>query len=604
MSKVFASAQETKMQREADSVAVLLERYFDTAFSAPGGIKNLRELILALAMRGKLVPQDPNDPPASELLKEIEAEKKRLVKEGKIKFAKPLLDIKNEEIPYELPENWGCVKLGVISEIERGGSPRPIKAFLTDEPNGLNWIKIGDTEKGGKYITSTNEKICKEGLSKTRMVYPEDFLLTNSMSFGRPYISKIEGCIHDGWLRVSPPKILDKDFLYYLLSSSYVKGFFKASAAGAVVLNLNIEKVRELPILIPSIPEQHRIVAKIDQLMARCDELEKLRAEREKMRLMIHTSAIRQLLAVPAERQNDRSAEKQGSNPRTVLPSGQAAQFIARHFGELYTVKENVAELRKAILQLAVMGKLVPQDPNDPPASELMKEIETEIQRSIKERNIKKTKPTLKIASDEVPFQIPKEWQWVRLSSISESIDYGTSQKTCGDSSLVPVYRMGNIVEGQLLADGLKYIPPNIDDLPRLYLKSNDILFNRTNSYELVGKSAIYFGPDNYATFASYLIRIRLFKNQLLPIFFGIAMNAPYFRTTQIEPEIVQQCGQANFNGTKLSLCLVPLPPLPEQHRIVAKVDQLMSLCDAVEKQIAAATAKQTELLDAMMAKI
>ncbi|MFA7434577.1 MAG: restriction endonuclease subunit S [Gemmobacter sp.] len=268
--------------------ARLLEKHFETAFAAPNGIAKLRELILTLAMQGKLVEQDPNDQPANELLKEIEAEKQRLTQEKKIKKPKILPPIKSEEVPYELPWGWEWVRFGDISTIERGGSPRPIKAFLTNDPDGINWIKISDTDQGGKYIASTKEKIRSEGLSKTRMVYPGDFLLTNSMSFGRPYITKIKGCIHDGWLRISPPDALAKDYLYQLLSSPLIKKMFEASAAGAVVLNLNSEKVRELPIPLPPIQEQHRIIAKIDQLMARCDELGKLRTEQQQKRLAVY----------------------------------------------------------------------------------------------------------------------------------------------------------------------------------------------------------------------------------------------------------------------------------------------------------------------------
>ena len=262
--------------------------------------------------------------------------------------------------------------------------------------------------------------------------------------------------------------------------------------------------------------------ARIDQLMARCDALEKLRKEREEKRLAVHAAAIKQLLDAP---------------------DGTAWDFIQQHFGELYTVKENVAELRKAILQLAVMGRLVPQDPEDPPTSELLKEIDSEKQRLVKEKIIKSPKPVSSISQGGEPFQVPENWRWVRIAELAESIDYGTSQKTCDDSSLIPVYRMGNIVDGQLIDEGFKYIAPDIDELPYLFLKPNDILFNRTNSYELVGKSARYTGSANQATFASYLIRIRLFDALLNPTFISQAMNAPYFRSTQIEPEIVQQCG-------------------------------------------------------------
>lgn len=222
---------------------------------APGGVAQLRELILQLAMQGKLLPQDSADISASELLKEIAAEKQKLVNEGKLKAPKSLPPLKFEEMPYPLPQGWEWVRLGNIAVIERGGSPRPIDAFLTDASDGLSWIKIGDTEKGSKFITSTKEKIKKEGLIKTRMVYPGDFLLTNSMSFGRPYITLIEGCIHDGWLRIHPPSNLEKNFLYHLLSSPFVAAFFRNTAAGAVVQNLNVGKVRDLPISLPPLAE-------------------------------------------------------------------------------------------------------------------------------------------------------------------------------------------------------------------------------------------------------------------------------------------------------------------------------------------------------------
>ncbi|HQS92977.1 restriction endonuclease subunit S, partial [Polaromonas sp.] len=228
--------------------------------TAPGGVARLRELILTLAVQGKLVPQDPKDEPASELLKKIRVEKDRLIAEGKIKRDKPLAEIDDDEKPFLLPAGWEWERFGVIAGIERGGSPRPIESFLTDDPAGLNWIKIGDTEKGGKYITSASQKIKREGLVKTRMVFPGDFLLTNSMSFGRPYITQIEGCIHDGWLRISPPSSLNKDFLYVLLSSRFIRTVFEAAAAGGVVLNLNADKVRTVPIPLPPLAEQSRIV--------------------------------------------------------------------------------------------------------------------------------------------------------------------------------------------------------------------------------------------------------------------------------------------------------------------------------------------------------
>ena len=147
---------------------------------------------------------------------------------------------------YDLPENWSWVKINDVIEISRGASPRPIKLFITSKSDGINWIKIGDTEKGSKYITKSKEKITLEGAKKSRFVKKGDFLLSNSMSFGRPYILNIDGCVHDGWLILTDKNnYFDKNYLFYLLSSDLVYRQFCDKASGAVVNNLNTDKVRE-----------------------------------------------------------------------------------------------------------------------------------------------------------------------------------------------------------------------------------------------------------------------------------------------------------------------------------------------------------------------
>ena len=347
------------------------------------GIKKLRELILELAVRGLLVSQDPNDEPATALLEKIYAEKDQKIKEGKIKKPKSLKPLDEASIVFEIPKGWARARFGDVAEIERGGSPRPIKSYLTDDPDGLNWIKIGDTEQGGKYITSANERIRKEGLAKTRMVYPGDFLLTNSMSFGRPYITKIEGCIHDGWLRISPPGSIDKDYLYLLLSSPFILNAFKEAAAGAVVMNLNADKVREVEVLIPPEAEQPRIVAKVDELMSLCDQLER----QTEASLTAHQTLVETLLKALLD-----AAQSRDDGSRKESAFEQAWQRIADHFDVLFTTEHSIDQLKQTILQLAIMGKLVPQDPNDEPASVLLEKIAAEKERLVKEGKIKKQK--------------------------------------------------------------------------------------------------------------------------------------------------------------------------------------------------------------------
>ena len=180
-----------------------------------------------------------------------------------------------------MKEGWTYKKLGEICRIERGGSPRPIKQFITDEPNGLNWIKIGDTDPQGKYIYGTKEKIKPEGLRKSRWVEEDDFLLSNSMSFGRPYILKTNGCIHDGWLVLRDyQQSLYIDFFYYLLISQNVQNQFKTKAQGSTVSNLNTDRVADVDIAFPSLSDQKRIVSRLDAAFSHIDEL-KANAEKQ-----------------------------------------------------------------------------------------------------------------------------------------------------------------------------------------------------------------------------------------------------------------------------------------------------------------------------------
>lgn len=238
--------------------------------------EQLKKSILQEAVQGKLVPQDPSDEPASILLEKIAKEKEMLIKEGKIKKQKSLPPITEDEIPFDIPNSWEWVRLGNVCEIARGGSPRPIKQYLTESSNGVNWIKIGDTSKDSKYINSTNERIIAEGVAKSRFVHKGDFLLTNSMSFGRPYILNIDGCIHDGWLVLSDYQTAyDKDFLYYMLSSRFAYYQFCGIVSGAVVKNLNTDKVESSFMPLPPLSEQKRIVAKIEELMPLIDDFNK-----------------------------------------------------------------------------------------------------------------------------------------------------------------------------------------------------------------------------------------------------------------------------------------------------------------------------------------
>ena len=257
---------------EQKRILVEINRLFDLIYKLELGkadlatiVKQAKTKILDLAIHGKLVPQDPSDEPASELLKRINPKAELTCDNGQY-----------GKVTFEIPYNWCWQRLGDINDIARGGSPRPIKDYLTDDEDGVNWIKIGDTSKDEKYINSVKEKIRVEGVKKSRMVHKGDFLLTNSMSFGRPYILNVDGCIHDGWLVISPKgNAYNADFLYYLLSSTFAYDQFAEVASGGVVTNLNSDKVADTMFPLPPLPEQYRIVAKIEELFTSLDNIQK-----------------------------------------------------------------------------------------------------------------------------------------------------------------------------------------------------------------------------------------------------------------------------------------------------------------------------------------
>lgn len=258
-------AEQLRIIKETNRLLSFIDTIEEGNVNLQNSIRRAKFKILDLAIHGKLVPQDPADEPATELLKRINPKVEITCDNGHYQ--------KNKQ--FEIPSTWVLCKLGAVNEIARGGSPRPIKDYLTNDANGINWIKIGDTTKDGKYINSVKEKIRPEGVKKSRLVHKGDFLLTNSMSYGRPYILNVDGCIHDGWLVISPiGKAYTSDFLYYLLSSSFAYEQFTNVASGGVVTNLNSDKVTDTIFPLPPYTEQERIVAKIEEIFAQLDAIE------------------------------------------------------------------------------------------------------------------------------------------------------------------------------------------------------------------------------------------------------------------------------------------------------------------------------------------
>ena len=439
----------------------------------------------------------------------------------------------SDELPFEIPATWRWVRLGNIFEIARGGSPRPINEYLTEDANGLNWIKIADATASGKYITATRQKIKPEGLKKTRAVSPGDLLLTNSMSFGHPYILQVEGCIHDGWLVLHPLDIgIDREFFYWLLSSSFAYAQFTDTASGGVVQNLNTEKVIYSLFPLPPLAEQKRIVAKIENLMPFVEEYGKM----EETRLQLDAD----------------------------LPS----------------------TLEKSILQEAIQGKLVPQDPNDEPASELLKRIATERKALVKAGKLKRDKGESVIfrgsdrlayetrdgetvcIQDEIPFEIPDSWEWVRLGDMS---NYGQCTSV-GNANIAP---------GTWSLD--------LEEIE----KGTGRLIERKTAAEKKSKSCKHVftkGTLLYSKLRTYLNKVLVADmdgvctSEIVPIELNGGINAEYVRLVLMSPYFLEYTASKGYGikmprvGTDdMKQSLIPLPPLDEQKRIVKRVEELKS---------------------------
>lgn len=562
----------------------LLEQHFDIAFAAPDGIAKLRGLILTLAMQGKLVEQDPNDPPASELLKEIEADKQRLVKEGKIKKSKALPPTKQEELPYELPGEWKWVRLADLGTTQTGTTP-PSKN-IENYGDYIPFVGPGNIKNG--CIDYSGKGLSEQGLSKGRLIEANSVLMVCiGGSIGKHAINERDTTCNQQINTLTPHRPILVKYIYCVMATGYFQNAVISQAGGSATPIINKQKWSDIPVPLPPLPEQHRIVARIDQLMARCDALETLRKQQEGKRLAVHAAAIKQLLDTP---------------------DGSAWDFIGQHFGELYIVKENVTELRKAILQLAVMGRLVPQNPNDPPASELLKEIKAEKQRLLKEGKIKKSKALPSIKPEEVPYELPQGWEWVRLGELSEIIG-GFAYKSAlfkneGDKQ---VLRLGNIRPDQLrLSENPVFIDDDQAESTSNYcLIAGDILISMTGTREK--RDYLYSVQiDENPINGKYLYlnqRVGAIRAFIDTKYLNKAIKVESIKDI-IYRTATGSANQANIGISALRDWTLPLPPLPEQHRIVARIDQLMALCDTLEQQIDAATGKQTGLLNVVMAQV
>ena len=541
------------------------------------GIKKLRELILELAVRGKLVPQDESDEPASELLKRIATEKAKLIAEGKIKKSKPLAEITDDEKPFELPKGWEWVCINTIGH--DWGQKTPTSDFTYIEVSAI------DSKAG---IISTPQLVEFENApSRARKIVKAGTVIYSTV---RPYLLNIavieqefipEPIASTAFAIVHPFCSMPPRYFLFFFRSPIFVSYVESVQMGIAYPAINDGQFFSGLLPLPPLAEQHRIVAKVDELMALCDQLE----NQHNNAAEAHEKLVTHLLGTLTQSQN---AEDFNTH----------WQRISEHFDTLFTTEASIDALKQTLLQLAVMGKLVPQDPNDEPASELLKRIQAEKAKLVAEGKIKKDKPLAEITEEEQPFDLPVGWEWIRVSTIAEIITSGSRDwaKYLSNEG-AKFITMGNLSRGSynLRLENMRYVnPPEDGEGSRTKLKEDDLLISITGDVGNLGRIPENFG-DAYINQHTCLLR---FISDCRNRYFPETLRSPMAISQFIEP---QRGIKNSFRLGDLAEMVIPLPPKNEQHRIVTKVDELMAICDQLKSRLTAANQLQQKLADVVI---
>jgi type I restriction enzyme S subunit len=559
----------------------LLLHHFDRINEAPDAIPRLRRFILDLAVRGKLVEQDPQDEPASELLKRIQAEKARLgltqrrndsTKGKKIDCPGDLAVLL--EAPFDVPIRWEWVRIRQVTSDR--GQAIPYKDFTYIDVTAIN--KEVGCIADAKVITPADAP------SRARKrVCTGDVLY----SCVRPYLLNIAVVEND----IQPAPIASTAFavingfglilpryLWITLRSPFMVECVEAKMRGQAYPAINDSDFAMLPFPLPPLAEQHRIVAKVDELMALCDQLETARNERETQRDRLVVASLNRIGISAVDSANN------------------AASFHLNHLPRLTTRPEHIKQLRQAILNLAVRGRLVPQDPQDEPASELLKRIQTEKVRLVKEGVQKKEANLPEVDLEQAPFDLPDGWIWSRFPELGTFGRGKSKHRPRNDSALF---------------EGGTHLLIQTGDVAR----SQGVIKTYTNKYNEVGLAQSFKWPTGSLciTIAANIADSGIlsfdacFPDSVVGFIpASIFPNARYFeyfvRTAKANLlAFAPATAQKNINIEILNSVMIPLPPLVEQHRIVAKVDELMALCDQLEAQLTTTATDSRRLLEAVL---
>lgn len=543
------------------------------------GIKKLRELILELAVRGKLVPQDPNDEPASELLKRIAAEKAELVKLGKIKKPKPLPEISEEEKPFELPVGWEWTRLGFISNYGFCDKAEP------EDVTPDTWIlELEDIEK------VTSKLLHKVTFAERAFKSSKNRFSQGDVLYGklRPYLDKVivanePGVCTTEIIPITSYGNIYPEFLRLLLKAPNFIIYANSSTHGMNLPRLGTEKALLAVVELAPIQEQLRIVSRVNKLMSLCDQLEQYSLTS----LDAHQQLVETLLTTLTDSQN---AEELAENWAR----------ISEHFDTLFTTEASIDALKQTILQLAVMGKLVPQVPNDEPASELLKRIAQEKAQLVKDGKMKKQKPLPPISDEEKPFELPEGWEWCLFEDVVDIQSGITKGRNLANRKLItiPYLRVANVQRGYLDLSEVKEIDIPEEEKDKYHVIKGDLLITEGGDWDTVGRTTVW-SHDWYIANQNHVFKGRVIGQDIDPYWLETYMNSPYSRD-YFASASKQTTNLASINKTQLRGCPVAIPPRNEAEKIMLKLNDFNELCEKLKLQIKSAQQTQLHLADAL----
>ena len=560
--------------------------------TAPDGVARLRELILTLAVRGKLVPQDPSDEPASELLKKIRAEKDRLILDGKIKRDKPLAEIAGEEKPFELPVAWRLSRLDDIA-IAIVDCPHSTPTFVHE---GLLCIDTNSFKSGR--LVPHKLRYVSESTFAERIVrlqpQPGDLVFAREGSVGESVIIPhgTIACLGQRVMLFRFSMHVSNEFIRMAITSKWFLDGLLDLHKGIGAKHVNVGDMRMAVIPLPPLAEQSRIVTRVEELMRLCDALE----AKARLEATQHAQLVATLLGALT------TPNMTKATPEALAdPMQESWHRVATHFDLLLDRPEAVDALEQTILQLAVRGLLVPQDPQDEPASELLKKIRREKDRLIAEGKIKRDKPLPPIAEDEKPFELPQGWEWVPIDTLA-SVGSGTTP-----SRENPAFFVGGttpwVTSGET---GQAFI-----DATEQHVTDAALAQTSLTVYPVGTLIVAMYGQGKTRGQVAEL-RIPAATNQAcaaIALVEGSAHHRAYvklvFEKSYDEIRELSAGGaQPNLNVGKVKSTLIPLPPLAEQSRIVARVASLRALCADLRQRLTIARTQQALLAEVLVENI